>query len=199
MPANRTHNTATAQRRQKQIEDCLYENLLHNPWQSISVADICRQVGISRKAYYNYYKDKDDCFGAYMDRLMRDSLLHTTQTLPENATALDAAVIMLDYWKEQKPFLDIIVRNRLLPMLMDRHIQFSLQEDHTIMDHLSTTEMTSDRDILACCTAIQLTLVLNWHSRDFDTPTEEMAKKYLRLLFQPMIPLPEGYNWMTRI
>ena len=59
MTVNRIHNSATAQRRQRQIEDCLYENLLHTPWQSISVADICRQVGISRKAYYNYYPDKD--------------------------------------------------------------------------------------------------------------------------------------------
>lgn len=195
MPANRTRNTATAQRRQKQIEDCLYENLLHTPWQSISVADICRQVGISRKAYYNYFKDKDDCFNSYIDRLMRDALLHTAQNLPDNAAALEAAVIMLNYWKEQKPFLDIITRNNLQNLLMQRHIAFAMRENRTLLDQLSTPEVETDMDILACCTAIQLTLVLNWYSRDFETPTEEMARKYLRILFQPMIPQPEYPNW----
>lgn len=52
MVMNRIRSTPTALRRQKQIEDCLYENLLHTPYQSISVADLCRQIGISRKAYY---------------------------------------------------------------------------------------------------------------------------------------------------
>lgn len=84
MAVNRIHNTPTAQRRQIQIEDCLYENLQHTPWQSISVADLCRQVGISRKAYYNYYKDKEACFCAYIDRLIREGLLVTSQNLPHN-------------------------------------------------------------------------------------------------------------------
>ena len=57
-------HTAAAYRRRRQIEDCLYENMQHVPYQSISVADICRQVGISRKAYYNYYHDKDACLYA---------------------------------------------------------------------------------------------------------------------------------------
>ena len=197
MPANRTRNTATAQRRQKQIEDCLYDNLLHTSWQSISVADICRQVGISRKAYYNYFKDKDDCFNSYIDRVMRDALLYTTQALPDSATVLEAAVIMLNYWKAQKPFLDIIVRNNLQNLLMQRHITFAMQENRTLLDQLSTPEVESDMDILSCCTAIQLTLVLNWYNRDFETPTEEMARKYLRILFQPMIPQPENPIWGT--
>lgn len=188
MPANRTRNTATAQRRQRQIEDCLFENLLHTPWQSISVADICRQVDISRKAYYNYYKDKEDCLCSFIDRLLRESMLHVTRNLPDNATALDAAVIMLDYWKEQKSFLDVLVKNNLTYFLTVRNITYAMEEDRAILQQLSTPTVPTDVDIVACYTSIQLTLVLSWHGRDFDTPTEEMARKLLRLLFQPMIP-----------
>ena len=130
-----------------------------------------------------------------MDRLMRDALLYTTQALPDSGSTLDAAVIMLNYWKEQKPFLDVIVRNNLLNLLMLRHMEFATQENHTILTQLSTPEVESDMDILACCTAIQLTLVLNWYKRGFDTPTEEMARKYLRILYQPMIPQSETEDW----
>ena len=57
MANRKTTTSATASRRQKQIEDCLYRCLLDTPYQSVSVVDICRQVGISRKAFYNYYRD----------------------------------------------------------------------------------------------------------------------------------------------
>ena len=197
MPANRTRNTATAQRRQRQIEDCLFENLLHTPWQSISVADICRQVGISRKAYYNYYKDKEDCLCAYIDRLLRDSMLHVTQTIPENATALDAAVVMLNFWKEQRNFLEALVKNNLTYFMMVRNIAYALEEDQSLLRQLSTSDVPTDVDIVSSYTAIQLSLVFSWLSRGFDTPTEEMAKKLLRLLFQPMIPQTAGIRRKT--
>jgi AcrR family transcriptional regulator len=187
MAVNRIHSTASAQRRQKQIEDCLYENLLHTPWQSISVADICRQVGISRKAYYNYYKDKEACFCAYIDRLIRDALLVTSQNIPDSDTPLEAAVMLLDYWKSKKPFFDILIKNGLTYFLIAQTSHYVLTEDRTVMDRLSTEEIPSDADILTCYSAIQIMLILQWHSRGFDTPTVDMAKKFLRLMHEPLV------------
>ena len=188
MAVNRVHSTATAQRRQRQIEDCLYNNLLHTPWQSISVADICRQVGISRKAYYNYYKDKESCFSSYIDRMIRDILLEISQTLPDSATPLDTATALLNHWKARKEFIDILVNNNLMYFLMSRTIQYVLTENRSVMDHLSTEEIPTDTDILSCYTAVQITLILQWYHRGFDTPAEEMARKFLRLLHEPLIP-----------
>lgn len=191
MVTNRTHNTATAQRRQKQIEDCLYDNLLRTPYPSISVADICRQVGISRKAYYNYYRDKDTCFAAVVDRRIRDSMLYAATQAPDNATMLESATVLLEYWKSQKDFFDIIVRNNLLHFLLIRNMQYVLEEDRSTLELLSTPDMQSDSDILACYMMSQLTLVIQWYLRGFDTPAEEMAKKLLRILHVPLIRMPE--------
>lgn len=190
MATNRIHNTPTALRRQKQIEDCLYDALHHTPYQSISVADICRQVGISRKAYYNYYHDKDACFCAIIDRLLRDSMLHVSTTLPDTATPLESSIALLDFWKEKKDFFDICMRNDLFHFVLLRNIEYVLAEDRTILDMLSTKDVQSDTDILTCYTASQITLVLQWYLRDFSTPTEEMAKKLLRIIHAPMILLP---------
>ena len=187
MTVNRTHNSPAAQRRQRQIEDCLYENLLRTPWQSISVADICRQVGISRKAYYNYYPDKEACFSAYIDRVIRDTVLESSQSLPDNASPLDASAALLENWKTKKDFIRILVNNHLLYLLTDRAIRYVQAEDRALQELLSTDDIPTDVDILTCYTAIQMTLILQWYSRDFDTPTKEMAKKFLRLLNEPLI------------
>ena len=185
----RRQNTATALRRQAQIEDCLYQNLLHTPYVSISVTDLCRQVGISRKAFYNYYRDKDACLCSFIDRLLEESMLYLT-SLPDQNTALDNTIALLEFWKENGDFLDIVVRNNLISFLILRNMERVLREDRSTLDLLSTEDVESDRDILACYTASQLTLVLQWYSRGFQDPTEEIAKKLLRIIHVPMITPP---------
>ncbi|MBQ2928502.1 MAG: TetR/AcrR family transcriptional regulator [Oscillospiraceae bacterium] len=185
-------HTAAAYRRRRQIEDCLYENMQHVPYQSISVADICRQVGISRKAYYNYYHDKDACLYAVVDRVIRDCTLHCTTNTPDDASMLESSVILLEYWKQQKPFFDMILRNNLFYVLIERFANYVQQENRTILRLLDTPELSSDGDILACYVSCQLTLVLQWYLRGFDTPAEEMAQKYLRLFHSPLILPPEA-------
>lgn len=186
MEQNRTHNSAAAVRRQQQIELCLYENLRHIPFQSISVSDLCRQVGISRKAFYNYYPDKEACLCAIIDHTLRESVLHITAGVGDNASPLEASTVLLEYWKEKKELFDILVRNNLVHLLLLRNMEYVLREDHTVLDLLNTPDVRSDTDILACCMSSMLTLVLQWHFRGFDTPTEEMARKLLRLLHAPM-------------
>lgn len=186
---NRSHTSATAQRRRKQIEECLYENLRHSPYQSISVADICRQVGISRKAYYNYYPDKDSCFSALVDRFIRDALLQIAEQTPDNANAMAATCVLLEHWKNQREFLDIIIRNNLMHILFLRYINYIQKEEPSLLDLLNHAQVPTDSDILACYTMSQMALVLQWYYRGFDTSTEEMAAKYLRIIHSPMIPM----------
>ena len=181
------HASTVAYRRQRQIEDCLYQNLIHVPYPSISVSDICRQVGISRKAFYNYYHDKDACFSAIVDHLIRESMIHVSQNTTRISSALDTAVIILDYWKSKKEFFDIVMRNNLTHFLLMRNMAHVMTEDRFVLDKLNTPELKSDADILACYISSQIILVLRWYFRGFEDPTEEIAKKLLRILHMPMI------------
>ena len=190
MATRKTTNTAIASRRQKQIEDCLYQCLLSTPYHSISVVDLCRRVGISRKAFYNYYQDKEACLNAMIDRFLHEALLHAAVSIPDEATPLEAAIITLEYWKEQREFFDIILRNNLLHYLFQRNMNYVLREDRATLEQLSTPELKSDTDILACYMSSQLTLLLCWYLRGFDTPSHEIALKLLRILHTPMIAPP---------
>lgn len=185
MEQRKLRNSPVALRRQEQIESCLYENLRHAPFHSISVSDLCRQVGISRKAFYNYYPDKEACLNALIDHMLRDSMLHATH--PDGVSPLENAVALLEYWKEKKDFLDILVDNSLIHLIITRNTEYILQEERAVLELVSTPEVRSDTDILACYMACLLTLVLQWYHRGFSDPTEEMARKMLRLLHVPMI------------
>ncbi len=189
MERNIPHGPKAASR-QQQIQDCLYENMHCKPYHSISVADLCRQVGISRKAFYNYYRDKETCLYAIVDDRLQRVSLHLATTLPNEATLLESTCAMLDYWKSQKDFLDLLFRNDLMYLILLRGMEYIQHEEGQLLDLLSTPEIRCDGDILSCYMSCQLTLIIQWYLRSFDTPTQEMAKKLLRIMHSPMLPAP---------
>ena len=179
--------SATAYRRQKQIEECLFDNLQQRPYPSVSISDLCHQLGISRKSFYNYFPDKDSCFRAIITRKIHTCILHLSTDLPEHASQEEAISLYLSYWKEEKGLLDIIVRNNLLTLLIDQCIYFLQEEDQSILPFLNTPQLKADSFILASFVSVQITLILQWYMQNFSTPLEEMVRTYQRLLYSPLI------------
>lgn len=179
--------SATAYRRQKQIEECLFENLLQRPYPSVSISDLCHQLGISRKSFYNYFPDKDSCFRAIVSRKLQTCILKLTSDLPENASIEEAIGYYLRFWKAEKNLLDIVVRNNLLSTLMDQCIYFLQEEDQTILPFLDTPALKADTFVLASFVSVHITLILKWYMQNFSTPLEEMIHTYQRVIYQPLI------------
>ncbi len=179
--------SATAYRRQRQIEDCLYENLQHRPYTSVSVSDLCHQLGLSRKSFYNYYPDKDACFRAIIRRKILNCMLHLASIPADSNGNRDAIAAFLSFCREEKNFFDIIIRNNLVINLMDQCIHYLREEDTVIMELLNTDLLKNDAYVLSCYVSINVTFVLHWYLENFSTPLEDMVHKYQRLLYEPLI------------
>ena len=187
MEIAKTPASATAYRRQRQIEDCLYENLLQRPYTSVSVSDLCHQLGLSRKSFYNYYPDKDSCFRAIINRKIRACMLNLTTISADRDGNRDAIAAFLSFCREEKNFFDIITRNNLVLSLMDQCIRNLREEDTVMMELLNTDLLTNDSYVLSCYVSVNITFVLQWYLENFSTPLEEMVRKYQRLLYEPLI------------
>ncbi len=188
MDTTKSPNSATAYRRQRQIEDCLYENLLHRPYTSVSVSDLCHQLGLSRKSFYNYYPDKDACFHAIISRKIQSCMLHLA-SIPTDGGSRDAIAAYLSFCRDEKVFFDIIIRNNLVTALMDQGIRYLRDEDKVILELLNTDLLKNDSYILSCYVSVNITFILQWHLENFSTSLEEMIQKYQRLLHEPLIRL----------
>ena len=187
MDQTKVPGSATAYRRQRQIEDCLFENLQQRPYPSVSISDLCHQLGISRKSFYNYFPDKDSCFRSFISRKLETCIYRLTMELPENPSEEDVVALYLSYWKGEKALFDIIVRNNLLSMLMDQCIHFLRVEDQSILPFLDTPRLKADDFVLAGFVSVQITLIMQWYLQNFSSPLEEMVRTYLRLVYQPLI------------
>ena len=182
------HGTPNAYRRQKQIEDCLFTNLLQRPYASVSVSDLCLQLGISRKSFYNYFPDKDSCLRSLMTRILRQCILQIT-SIPQGSSPDRFITAFLNFWKDQRPLLDILVRNKLLFVLLEQSIAFLIQEDRHVLECLSTPLVETDDFVLANFVSVHYTMILQWYRTGFSIPVEEMILKYKRLVYQPLIQI----------
>ena len=180
--------SATAYRRQKQIEECLFENLQQRPYPSVSISDLCHQLGISRKSFYNYFPDKDSCFRCLISRKLRQCIL-TLSSMPEGSSRDEGIAVFLSFWKDQRNLLDIIVRNNLLYMVIDQFIVFLRDEDRSILEILNTPQLQNDEFVLSVFVTANITLILHWYLKGFEPPVEEMVHKYKRIIYQPLISL----------
>ena len=188
MDITKDSGSTTAQRRQRQIEECLFANLLQRPYPSVSISDLCHQLGISRKSFYNYFPDKDACLQAIISRKLHICIRKLRAELTEDTTEEQIITAYLSYWKEEKNLLDIIVRNNLLSLLEDQCIRFLREEDQSILPILDTPQLQADSFVLSGFVAMQVTLILQWHLQNYQPPVEEMVRTYQRLIYQPLIP-----------
>lgn len=182
-------SSANAYRRQKQIEDCLYNNLLQRPYSSVSVSDLCCQLDLSRKSFYYYFPDKDSCFRSIVNRLLRRCVLLITTGMPEDSTQEDKIAAFLSYWKNERNFLDMILRNNLLFLVMDQCNLFLTHEEKFIQKYLNTPNLQDDPFVMRCYVNMQITIILQWHMHGYGESLEEMVLKYRRLFYQPLLNL----------
>lgn len=177
--------------RSVQIEECLLEIMRSVPYQRITVAELCNRLGIARKTFYYYYPSKDDCLNAIVDRKIEEAALYTTSSLPNNAKNVEGYLSNLNFWKSQKPFLDSLMKNDLGWVFLKRCMRYVQEEEKTLINMLDTDAVKFDSDILLFYMCGQISMMLQWYTRGFDTPAEEMAQKYLRLIHEPLLPPDE--------
>ena len=189
MALSKTNGSVTSYRRQKQIEDCLYSNLLQRPYTSVSVSDLCHQLEISRKSFYNYYPDKDSCFRAIISRKLRQCSLAIAASSQDGADLDDVIAVFLKFWMEERSFLDIIVRNDLLTMYFEQCVHFIREEDKTLLEYLDTPQLQKDEYVLACYVNINITMIILWYKSGFEIPLEDMVCKYKRMAYAPLLNL----------
>lgn len=180
--------------KKKEIEDGLLELLQRVPFQQITITDLARHLGMSRKSFYHYFPNREACLESLMDRMIQEAAIYVTvNAYPEYFLAYSQAAYVknLEYWKSKSQFLNAIALNALDAVFLHRYIRYIMREDKTLHTLLSTTSVEFDEDILLFYASGQLSLLMRWCQRGFTPSVEEMAQKYCRLLHTPLIQTEE--------
>lgn len=171
-------HTEESSRRQRELEEGLLSVLTGQPYEKITLTELCRELKIPRKSFYRYFPTKDDCLLALIDHTLSDCNDIALKGW-NGSGSLDKTVQLrfFRFWKERCVFLDMIRENGLRYLLLDRTT--------VMVDRIKETAEPDSfaRDQVEYFVAYGLmTTVLRWHHYGFQSSPEEMAEVFGALL-----------------
>ena len=172
--------------RKQEIEEGLLALMQEKQIREITVKDLTDKLHMARKTFYHYYESKWDCLKSLTFRIIEECSLAQLRNVSDTG---DMQMIMrnrLEFWIEHKAYLDAINKSKLGDFLLNRIMDY-LHRETDVRDVLSTPDVAYDEDILLFCTSGELYLLLKWCADGFSLPVEQMVKKMLRLMQEPMV------------
>lgn len=178
-------HTEESSRRQRALEQGLLAAMERQPYEKITLTDLCRQLALPRKTFYRYFPTKEDCLLALIDHTLSDCNDIALKGWSGGPTLDSQAQLrFFRYWLEHRVFLDAIRNNALENLLLARTT--------VIVDRMkeNTPSASFAREQVEYFIAHGLMFtVIRWHQFGFQSTPEEMAGVFEGLLGDDRVAL----------
>ena len=104
--------TPKSEARQKEFQDTLLRMLEKQKMKDITIVSLCQEMNISRKTFYQYFDTVEDVLYIMIDKEMRNAFL-LLEYNPEVGE-------FFEYWIKNKWLLDILQKNEMSKLLVER-------------------------------------------------------------------------------
>ncbi len=130
----------------------------------VTIVSLCHEMGISRKTFYQYFDTIEDVLHMVVDKELRNGFL-----ILEVRPQIDG---FFDFWRRKKTLLDILEKNEMSQILVDRAYSISAigdKEQMFTMQHMKYAGWIS---------AIMTVLIL-WHHGGMQQTSHQMEEMLL--------------------
>ncbi|MBQ8264023.1 MAG: TetR/AcrR family transcriptional regulator [Oscillospiraceae bacterium] len=177
--------TEQSARRQRELENGLLNAMLSRGYESISISELCDELGVPRKSFYRYFNGKEGALYALIDHVLMD---FSGEVFSEEASAvMDTMERFFAYWKDKRRFVDAIVKNDLVGIFVWRALNRSMETDVVAEKLLSLHAGMKREHVVMFFVSGLLSLMFQWHHDGFKEPPREMAATALHLMTRPML------------
>lgn len=152
--------TAKSEERQMEFQNTLLDILEEKKLKEVTIVELCQEMQVSRKTFYQYFDTIEDVLYSIVDRELQKGFLYL-EVRPDIEE-------FFDFWKEKRKLLDILQKNELSQILVER----SYFNSNIIEDKCYTI---TNMKYAGCISAIITVLVL-WHHGGMIQTTEEMKE-----------------------
>lgn len=181
--------TEHSAKRQRAIEDALFEIMRQKPYEEITITELCERMNMPRKAFYRYFDSKDDALYALIDHFMSDYSGFSVDRSGETERSLTREIEeYFKFWYEKRDFLDAIDRSGLMGALIERTINYPINDRVSMSKFLpNDDEVIREKVFKFAFSGLVYTMIL-WYREGFKVSTREMAKTACRMLREPLFP-----------
>lgn len=174
--------------RKVEIEACLLGIMQTMSYEDITVKDLAEKMNMARKTFYHYFPSKKACLESMIDRIIGEYNLNLLLVTREDSVLAELYEKRIHFWMEHRTFLNAINRNKLGSEFLNRFLLYLHREDSELRKQLSRPHVEYDEDILFFFLSGHVFLLLKWCNEGFSLPVEEMVRKNIRLLHEPLLP-----------
>lgn len=181
-----TSEKAAAQ--QRIFEAAFVELMGQQLFETISISELCRMTGLSRKTFYRLYDTKADLFYATIDHALLDSATY----IPDDSVGPGGVHKFLGYWRSRKDLLDALKFNRSSALLSQQAVIHVMTEAPELMRSFGAENGEHGRNLVVFYISGIFSLVLDWHNRGYDLSIDDMSRTIMELLTTPPVKRPPG-------
>ena len=172
--------TEISVRHQKQVEDALLALMEKIPYEDITVTELCRSAGVSRRVFYHLFSSKTGALHALIDH----RLLAEESSFPHIE---DHLLRFFLYWKENRALLDVLQANQLAGLLLERMITSVLSEDYDLRNWLKENGWEEEeKDVIIFHLSGVMGLIYRWYYSGFQESPGEMASLMRKIITRPL-------------
>lgn len=175
---------------QRCFETAMLELMDEKLFESISISELCRKTGLSRKTFYRLYEAKADVVYAMIDHAIMDAASY----VPNDSVSSGGLHKFLAYWKSQKTLLDVLQKNRISALLQQQAIAHVLRESPELVRCFSEGAPDMKRELVTFYISGLFCLVLDWHHRGFDRSIDELSAILMELMMTAPVKTPLNVN-----
>jgi AcrR family transcriptional regulator len=180
--------TEKAAAQQRKFESALQELMKDRLFGDISISELCRYTGMSRKTFYRLYETKADLVYALIDH----TIMEEATCEPDPSVGPGELHQFLAFWRSRKDLLDMLQKNQISALLAQQAANIALQETPDRLRLFGLEGNANARDMMLFYLSGFFALVLDWHSRGFDRSIDEVCNVMMELLSKiPIAALKE--------
>ena len=180
--------TDKAAAQQRKFESAFLEMMNDRLFEDISISELCRYTGLSRKTFYRLYETKGDVVYALIDH----TIMEEATCEPDPTVGPGELHQFLAFWRSRKDLLDMLQKNQISALLSQQALNIALQETPDRLVLFGVEGNANARDMMLFYLSGLFALVLDWHSRGFDRSIDEVCNVMMELLSKiPIAALKE--------
>jgi AcrR family transcriptional regulator len=168
---------------QKLFEEAMVESMREGLFEEISISELCRMTGLSRKTFYRLYDSKADVLYSMVDR----TILEMGSYTPDASVTPGGMHRFFAYWKTKKDLLDALERNRISALIQQQAVGHVLAESPEIVQCFCSENTEHRTEIVTFYLCGLFSLIWGWHKSGFAYSIDEMAELGMSLMMEPPV------------
>ena len=180
--------TEQSAKRQRMLAEGLLNAMLEQPYEEITISDLCGRLQVPRKTFYRYFENKEDALHALIDQTLLDyqkfELLHMGEVASGDGADLE---LYFMFWEQHKLLLDVLRQCSLSAVLVERVLLNAMNEARQMRKYLNVDNEAEARAAILFVIGGLTTMVIEWHSTGCQQSIGQMAETARKLLRRPLI------------